>query len=333
MTDVTVIGCGFMGRNHAHAIADHPTLKLQSVVDIDETTAQEISEQYDASSAYTDYERAIEDADAVVVATPESLHADQARTVLQYDRHLLLEKPITVDTDEAWNLVERASDRESVSGVSFILRYDPGYAGVHTAVTDGDVGDPVSVSAMRGATRNESERIGGRGHPIQYLNIHDIDAMRWCVGSDLSHVEAVERRGELADLDVPDVMHALLTFEDGTIGTLSGCGVLPENTPGGITAEFRLVGTTGTTTVETPGTVFTLNDGTNIDRPDIRHWPLIEGKMGGAVRRQIDAFTDAIEGRGELRASLADGARAQTVADAIRDAAETGTEQSITHSG
>lgn len=329
MIDVSVIGCGFMGRNHAHAAMDHPTLNLANVVDVDTETAERVAEKYGAGNAYTDYQRGIEEADAVVVATPESAHAEQARTVLTHDRHLLVEKPITVDTEEAWTLAERAAGRDVASGVSFILRYDPGYAGLREAVAEGDLGAPVAVRTKRGITRSESERIGHRGHPLYYMNVHDIDAARWIVDSEVTGVTAVERRGELTDADVPDAMHATLTFEDDTVGTLSGFGILPDDTPGGIEAEFELIGTRGTGSVETPGTTLSINDDDGYDRPDVRHWPVVNDRMDGAVRRQIYRFADAIAGRDELLASVADGAYAQQVADAIREVAEDGSARSV----
>ena len=323
MIDVTVVGCGFMGRNHAHAVADHPQMDLVSVVDLDEAAAQEVAKKHGTTAA-TDFERAVDDAEAVVVATPEPVHADQARTVLDRDRHMLLEKPVTVDTDEAWKLADRAAESDLATGVSFILRYDPGYAGVREAVTDDEIGHPVSVRARRGITRSESLRIGERGHPLYYMNVHDIDAMRWAVGSDVQEVTAVEKRGELEEIDVPDAVHATLTFEDGTVGSLSGVGVLPDDTPGGIEASLELVGTAGTAAVETPGTTLTVNGTDGYDRPDVRHWPVVNDRMDGAVRRQIDFFERAIDGDGDMLASIRDGAHAQAIADAIRTAIETG---------
>lgn len=325
MIDVAVLGCGFMGRNHAHAVSDHPLLRLASVVDLDETAAEEVAERYGAVAALTDAETAVADADAVVVATPETVHDDHASTVMDHDRHLLLEKPITVETAAAWDLAERAERRSTVSGVSFVLRYDPGYAGVHEAVESGDIGALVAARAKRGITRAESERIGERGHPLYYMNVHDIDALRWCLDSEVERVSAVERRGELADIDVPDATHATLTFENGAVAALTGYGVLPENTPGGIEADFEVVGTAGTAAVDTPGTTLSVTAPGGYDRPDVRHWPVVHGRMDGAVRRQMDAFAAAIVDDGELDASLRDGAHAQAVADAVHDAlTETG---------
>jgi predicted dehydrogenase len=111
-----------------------------------------------------------------------------------------------------------------------------------------------------------------------------------------------------------------LSFEDGTIGSLSGYGTLPAGTPGGITADFEIVGSDGTVSVDTPGDTVEITDADGSDRPDTRHWPVVNGRMDGAVRRQMDTFVRAIRDDGELLASLRDGVRAQEIADALREA-------------
>ncbi len=155
------------------------------------------------------------------------------------------------------------------------------------------------------------------------MNVHDIDALLWCIDSTVETVRAVERRGELSDIDVPDATQALLTFEDGTIATVEGYGTLPNDTPGGIEASLELVGTRGTATVETPGNVFSTTTETGYDRPDVRHWPVVNGEMDGAVANQIDRFAAAIDGSREMLASIRDGYRAQRVATAIEEAIRT----------
>lgn len=328
MTDVTVIGCGFMGKNHAHAIADNPTLTLASVVDVDEERVADVADTYDAVRALTDYETALDDAEAAVVATPEFVHARQAHAALDRDVHLLLEKPITEDLEEARTLAKRAESASVATGVSFVLRYDPGYSGARNAIADGEIGEPVAARAMRAITIEESRRIGGRGHPLFYMNVHDIDAMRWCLDAEVKRVTAVERRGELEDVDVPDAQQATLEFDSGAIGVLEGYGVLPDDTPGGIVANLDVMGADGRVSVDTPGTMLTVH-GESFDRPDTRHWPIVNGRMDGCVRRQIDWFAEAVRGENHLLASMEDGYRAQAVADATLEATRTGESQTV----
>lgn len=328
MISTTILGCGFMGENHVHAVSDHPTLELESVVDVDKQRAENIAQKYDANQGLTDYETAIDDAQAVIVATPERFHAEQATAALKKDRHLLLEKPVTEEESDAWTLANRAEKSDVTTGVSFILRYDPSYSSAQETIADGQIGKPVSARAKRGITIEESRRIGGRGHPLYYMNVHDIDAMRWCVGSEVRQVRATERWGELDDVDVPDAMQALFEFENETIGVLEGYGTLPADTPGGIDAALEIVGTDGQVAVDTPGSVLTVHSD-RYDRPDTRHWPVVNGRMDGAVRRQIDWFAAAIKEERDMLATVADGAHAQAIAAATKTAAETGEPQTV----
>lgn len=324
MIAVTVIGGGFMGENHARAVADHPSLALDSVVDVDVDRASKLAEAFGADASLADYEVALDRADAAVIATPESVHAEQADAALDRDVHLLLEKPITESIEDARTLADRTIGTDVVTGVSFVLRYDPGYARARKTAADGTLGDLVAARVKRGITIEESRRIGARGHPLYYMNVHDVDALLWCADSGVEEVRAVERRGELSDVDVPDATQALLTFASGTIATVEGYGTLPNDTPGGIEASFELVGTKGTVAVETPGDVLSITTETGYDRPDVRHWPVVNDEMDGAVAKQIDRFAKAIDGSNEMLASVHDGYRAQRVATAIEEAIETG---------
>ncbi len=322
MTDVTVIGSGFMGEKHIQAIVEHPTLRLASVVDADKTRADEVRSEYGAEAAHTDYETALDGADAAVIATPERFHEEQATAALDRDIHALIEKPITEDIDAAATLMKAATDTEAVTGVSFILRYDPSYAEALRAAREGKLGELVAVRAKRGITASESRRIGARGHPLFYMNIHDIDAILTATDQSVTEVVGFERCGELSEVDVPDATQAIVRFEGGLTATIEGYGTLPNDTPGGIDAALELVGTKGVASVDTPGTALEIH-GERYDRPDTRHWPVINGKMDGAVAAQIDWFAAAIKGGSAPLASVRDGYRAQLIAESIRRAIET----------
>lgn len=336
MIDVTVIGCGFMGENHARAVAEHPGMELASVVDVDEERAETVADEYGANAALTGYEDALADAEAAIVATPEQFHAEQADAAFDRDVHLLLEKPITADLSVAARLAERERERERaadyVTGVSFVLRYDPAYATAQTAARNGDLGDLVAARVKRGITTQESRRVGGRGHPLYYMSIHDIDAILAATDQSVTSVAGFERRGELTDVDVPDATQAVLQFDDGLIATVEGYGVLPNDTPGMIDAAFELVGSAGTATVDTPGNAIELHaDG--FDRPDTRHWPVVNDRVDGAVARQVARFADAITGGDAMLASIHDGYRAQAIAESIREAIAAETVRSVNDPG
>lgn len=316
---LTVIGSGFMGEKHAQGVYDHPELDLQSIVDVNEQRARSVAETYDADEYLREYETALDRADAAIIATPESNHFEQATAALDRDVHFILEKPITEDVRRARQLADRASDADIVTATGFLLRYETAYAKAREAVVEGDIGDIVGARVKRTVTDSEVARLGERAHPLFYTSIHDIDFLNYCFGCNVTEISAAERRGS-HDVDIPDAVQAVLTFENGAIATVEGYSVLPENTPKTPDASLELTGTDGYVSVNLPSNELTVYS-EQYDHPDTRHWPVVDGRIRGAVRNQIDRFADAIDGRGEVSATITDGHRAQVVADAIQQAA------------
>lgn len=325
MVEIAVVGAGFMGDNHARVCAENPALSLKYIVDVDEERAREVSGRYGAS-VLTDYESALSDVDAVVIATPPPYHFEQAQSVLEADRHLLLEKPIAEHVDKAEQLALHARKTDAVTSTGFLLRHNPEYARVRDVATSGEIGEIVAARAKRAiATDPDQDRSAQlHGHPLLYMNIHDIDAFHFCLDTDVATVTATERRGVLAEMGVPDATQALLTFETGAIGVLEGYGVLPGSYPDEISASLEVTGAAGTAEIDFPGSsLSTFTD--RFEREDARLWPVANGRIGGAVRTQMDQFARAVREGSEPIASIEDGYRAHVVADAIKQAIDSDT--------
>jgi predicted dehydrogenase len=246
------------------------------------------------------------------------VHAEQALAALDRGVHLLLKKPITDEVASARTLAERARDADVVTATGFLLRYDTAYARACRTAREGALGDVVGARVKRTITVSEIDRLGERPHPLFYTSIHDIDLLNYALDGRVMTVSAVERRGS-HDVDVPDAFQALLTFECGTIVTVEGYSVLPADAPETPDAAFELTGTEGYATVESPSNDLTVHT-ERYDYPDTRHWPVIGGRVRGAVRAQMTTLADAVAGRDEMAATIEDGYRAQVVAQTTEDA-------------
>lgn len=310
---ITVIGTGYMGEKHVRAVSEHPFLTLDSVVDIDEKRAEQIATKFGATKALTDYELALRRADGAIIATPAEVHLEQAHAAIDNEAAVLLEKPITTEqnTVEARELVERESETDVVTGMSFLRRYMPAFSQAHTAAKNGGLGDIVSVRAMQGGTESTTRRTEGRIHPIHRSTIHDIDMIRWCVDRKITAVCTLESSNVLSDLDVPDATQTLLSFEDGTTGVLESYHALQH--PQG---RFELIGTEETVTITHPSNQLTIGT-ERYEYPDTSYWPVVNGHIDGCVRKQIDWFAGAIVNDQQMLADIEDGFAAQIVADAI----------------
>lgn len=152
MTDLVrfgVIGAGaFASRRHIPDILRHEQASLAALCRRDQETLQKLAAHFEPEQTFTDWRRMLDDCalDAVVIATPNNLHFEQARAALERGLHVLVEKPMTTTTAEAVALKELAESR----GLQLAVAYNPPYwAHCHAmrrAVQHGHIGEVESAS-------------------------------------------------------------------------------------------------------------------------------------------------------------------------------------------
>lgn len=103
-----VVGCGSIAEiAHFPSIARCKEAKLVAVCDIDSATAKGAAAKWGAEQWFTDYRKMYEKTklDAVVIATPNNVHRNQAIAAAQAGIHVVVEKPLAVTNVEAWEIV------------------------------------------------------------------------------------------------------------------------------------------------------------------------------------------------------------------------------------
>src|ERR671917_638943 len=182
-----VIGVGHLGRQHARiyaALAGEGHTQFVSVCDLDEQTAQGIAAERE--TAWTlDWRELVGRCDAVSLAVPTEAHAEIACPLLEAGVHVLVEKPIARDLDEADRMIAAAREGGALLQVGHLERFNPALTALRPHV--------------RGPLYFEIHRVGeftARSLDIDVvldLMIHDLDIVQWLVG------------GEVAVTDVPAV--------------------------------------------------------------------------------------------------------------------------------
>ena len=121
---VAVIGTGNMGRHHARIYAEMPEVDLVGVVDPDEARGRAIATQH-GTSWYAHHRDLPATVQAVSIVVPTRFHAAVTLDCLDRGMHVLVEKPIAVDLDEAQQMIERARERGLVLQVGHVERFNP----------------------------------------------------------------------------------------------------------------------------------------------------------------------------------------------------------------
>ena len=216
---VGVIGTGNIGTSHARDLAARVAGSTVTVVtDVDEARAAALAAELGASAVPTaEALIASPDVDAIVIASPDEFHAEQALACLAAGKPTLCEKPLAPLADAARAVVdaEVALGRRLLM-LGFMRRFDPGYEALRDRLGSDGIGDPLII---RNAHRNEIAPYGlDSALSITNAAIHEIDINRWLTGEDYCWVHVLTgRSGPITPQGQHDPLFLLLETTGGTI--------------------------------------------------------------------------------------------------------------------
>jgi predicted dehydrogenase len=204
-----VIGVGHLGRFHAEKHAALEQCDLRAVVDVRADAAQAVAQSC-GTRALTDFREILGEVDAVSIAVPAVAHYDVARTCLEAGVDVLLEKPMTVNLEQAHKLIDLARARERILQIGHLERFNPAALKLEEVVHE-----PLFIECIRIAP------VKPRATDVDVLldlMIHDIDLALSLVGRE---VESVEAHGAPVLTDGIDIANARIRFEGGCVGNFT----------------------------------------------------------------------------------------------------------------
>src|SRR5262249_45743624 len=125
---IGVIGCGHWGPNHIRSFASLPQSRVLAAADPDKSRIQELKKLYPAVQFTRNYREILRNkaVDAVIVATPTSLHAKVAQEALQAGKHVLVEKPLCTSVAEGTALLRHAKKNGCILMVGQVFLFNNG---------------------------------------------------------------------------------------------------------------------------------------------------------------------------------------------------------------
>lgn len=291
MLRVGVIGLGFFGSRHASIYADHLSAELVGVADLDAGVASRIAGTTGAR-AFADYRELLaSDIDAVSICLPDRQHEEAAITAAEAGKVILLEKPLAHDAAAARRIVKAVDARGGRMMVGHILRHDPRYVQVYHAAAPERLGEPIHVRAKRNGIRSTARRLGASSSILFYMGVHDVDAMQWIARSPVTRVYAQKR--EVLGTGNEDALYAVLNFANGAIGSLDYSWAWPDGLMNGFRSAFEIVGTKAAAELDVADQGLHFVDDTTTTGGDTHLWPELNGRVAGALAREIDHFIKA----------------------------------------
>jgi len=209
---VAVIGTGSLGKEHARIYAELAAaggVDFAGVFDTNPEVARTYAEKFRVR-AFTSVEEAADFSDALNIVTPTITHFGIARELLKQGKHLLIEKPMTNDADQATELVQLAQRHDCMLQVGHIERFNPVFKYLESVATEPRFIESHRLSPYPG----RSTDVG----VVLDLMIHDLDIVLAFVKSPVVNVDAV---GIPVLSKSEDIANARLKFANGCIANLT----------------------------------------------------------------------------------------------------------------
>ena len=256
---VGLIGAGVMGAEHGKIITQHtPCAHLAGVCDFDEVKARNIS---GGATVFKDPLDLIQsaDIDAVLIASPDSTHADLVLACIDVGKPVLCEKPLATTSALAKAVVEAECQKGArLVQVGYMRRFDPGYQELKAVFESGTVGTPEILHNIHRNPVAPDWMIGDM--LITNAFVHEIDIARWLLQTELEAVKVI-----VTDKGDPMMIVARLT--NGAIASTE----LFMNCKFGYQVHAQLVGSEGTAALPTFPAVI-LNKGGQRATPIPGNW-------------------------------------------------------------
>jgi len=268
-----VVGCGSIAEiAHFPSIARCKEAKLAAVCDINPATVEAAAAKWGAEHFFTDYRKMYEKAklDAVVIATPNNVHRNQAIAAAQAGIHVVVEKPLAVTNVEAWDIVNACKK----AGVKLMVGCDRRFwthnQWAKELIESGVIGKLLmSRSCLHEHWYNYQNHVAktdfrlhcevAGGAAINDTGAHAIDLLTWLNGSKVKRAVGVAKRLAMPESYTlcDDTALVMVEFENGAFGTISCNRFSPA-----VNQVTELCGT--------EGTIFTATDATN----PFQSWPM-----------------------------------------------------------
>ncbi len=288
-----LIGCGDIAeRRVAPALRDLPNCQLMAVNRHDFSKADSFAKKFGAQRSFKKWQELIDDPeiDAVYIATPVYLHAEQTIAAARAGKHILCEKPMALNSNDCDAMIEAAETYGRKLGVAYYRHFYPVIRRIKELIRLNEIGTVVSVDIKVFSFYNpqpgeprywllEPEKAGGG--PMMDFGCHRIEVLLDVFGPIKNTRAVVNRR--FFERQVEDTATALFEFDSGVHGTLSAYHAAFESRD-----SIEIYGTTGSLLINN------LNQGElriltqNGER--LEHWP----PHANLHLPLIDDFTNAV---------------------------------------
>lgn len=233
---IGIIGVGGMAGSHINNLLGIEGVEIVALADTVPTQIERAQKRFPAlADAFTtpDYRRLLarDDADAVIIATPHTLHTEQALDAVEAGKHILLEKPMVCSVADARTLLARLENYPKVFGLGYQRHAQGPFRHMRERIASGELGAVTFMNALQcqqwkrgtaGKWRQDPALSGGG--QLNDSGSHLLDILLWMTDLTVAEVSAfIDNCGTPVDINSA----ISVRFTSGAQGNISVVGDAP----------------------------------------------------------------------------------------------------------
>jgi predicted dehydrogenase len=348
----TTVRLGVLGlHNHYHIypMAEYlrrviDGIQLVAIYDERKELAEDFAKSYNVPNIYGSREDLLSqpEVDAVLVMSYTASHHDDVLACAKHGKHILLDKPIAINSREALEMIQAAEEANVVFMMAYLIRYLPAYQKAKQLIKSGAIGRPltmkISIRCPLGFIRDNPQatdpgwytdpKRGGAGGFLDH-GIHYADTMRYLLGSE--PVKVFGKVSKLTDhpIEVDDYGVCVVTTDSGQIVTIESTWHAPQwYAPLTSQEECLIVGTEGELHIHYQKSPQLEVSGNGIAGREYYDW-LGEERYEVCYRDVLIDFAAAIRGGHQAPVTGRDGQLALAVIEGAYLSSQTGRETNL----
>ena len=238
---------GAFGSKHLDALAQIDEVEILAAMATTLDKANGVADKYSIPNRFDNYDQmlGLSDLDAVILATPTQIHAEQGLKAMAAGKHVLIEIPMADTLADSEALVAKQKETGLVAMAGHVRRFNPSHQWVHNKIIAGELSvqqmDIQTYFFRRTNMNAKGEPRSWTDHLLWHHACHSIDLFRYQAGEEVTEVHAIQGPTH-PDLEIAMDMSILMKTETGKLCTLS----LSFNNNGPLGSYFRYICDNGT---------------------------------------------------------------------------------------
>ena len=294
-----VIGAGIMGSGHALYISESVKgARIAGIYDANSAVARKVASKVKkiGGLSVTVYDSiqsmlAVKEITAIIIASPDNLHAEHLAMAIAAGKDVLCEKPLASNESDAKTVAQTANKSNVIVGIGFMRRFDPAYLELKRVIRSGKYG---KVLQIRCTSRNVSSPTATTAMLLTNVAVHEVDVIRWLLEEEIKSVNVnLTKVTSKANSKLSDPISVNCYTESGVLATIDICA----NSTYGYEVGMEVITESASLVVENLGDLTIVKDFYLPNRKSGKLHKDWMGRFKPAYIAELNAFVQSIKKR------------------------------------